>query len=251
MSLRQHCLIFTIILLLMYMSISPVFAQVGIQRNPDYIGGPWVYTAVPCDLNECAHEDILKVDFLSDYTDELVLERNIAKGNSKPTEVLFLGGRLTWYTGFLAGRHIIFTDNIGTLVDGVELNPAGYSNAIFYGLIVINVNKKTETIMHLGYSAYAKIWINGEVVYNSEKRMWDEAAEMTQRVSVPLKQGKNLIMAKVIEGIGWNLFINFNTNYTVSYRIRNGRIVADEYLPVEPSSSSITTSWATLKKSSR
>ena len=250
MSLRQSGLIFTIILL-MYMSISPVFAQIGIQRNPNYISGPWVYTAVPCDLLECAHEDLLNVDYLSKYTDTLVLEQDLATANSKPEEVLFLGGRLTWYKGFLAGKHIIFSDNIGTLVDAVELNPAGFSNGIFYGLIVLNVNKEAETTMRLGYTAYTKIWINGEIVYTSEGKNWAEASEMRQEIPVSLKRGKNLIMVKVIEGIGWNLFVNFNANFKVSYHYWKGRIVVDDILPVEPSSTTISTRWATLKKRNR
>ena len=78
----------------------------------------------------------------------------------KPKDILFLGGRLTWQTGFLGGREPIFTDNIGNLVEGADLNPAGYSNAVFYGLIVLEVDKKSSGVMmHLGYDAYAKIWL--------------------------------------------------------------------------------------------
>lgn len=244
-------LVIGMILMLTYMIPTTVLAQLGVQRNPDYIGGPWIYTAIACDNLNCDDAQILDIDFLSRYTDKKVAERNIAQGKSKPEEILFLGGRLAWHTGFLGGRHHIFTDNIGDLVDGVELNPAGYSNAVFYGLIVLNVDRASKAMMHLGYRAYAKIWINGEVVYKSEKRMWGEAAEMSQRFLVPVKKGKNLLMAKVIEGIGWNLFVNIKTNFKVSYRIRNGRIVFDDILPVEPSTSTVSTRWASLKKGSR
>ena len=68
---------------------------------------------------------------------------------------------------------------------------------------------------------------------------------------MPVKKGKNLLMAKVIEGIGWNLFVNIGTNFKVSYRIRNGRIVFDDILPVEPSTSTVSTRWASLKKGNR
>ena len=172
-------LVIGIILILTYMIPTAVLAQLGNQRNPDYIGGPWIYTAVPCEKLDCEDVQNLKIDFLSRYTDQKVAEINFAKGKSKPEEILFLGGRLTWHTGFLGGRHHIFTDNVGDLVDGVELNPVGHSNAVFYGLIVLNVDRASKPMMHLGYSAYAKVWLNGEVVYESEKRMWDEASEMT------------------------------------------------------------------------
>ncbi|MYF99943.1 hypothetical protein F4212_12560 [Candidatus Poribacteria bacterium] len=152
---------------------------------------------------------------------------------------------------FFGGRHHIFTDNVGDLVDGAELNPQGYSNAVFYGIIVLNVNKSSDVLMQLGYSAYAKVWLNGEVVYESEDRMWDEPADMIQRFSVPVKKGKNLLMTKVVEGIGWNLFVNIHTNFTVSYRMRNGKIIHDDILPVEPSTSTISTRWASLKKGDR
>lgn len=239
------------ILMLAYMVPTNLFAQLGNQRNPDYIGGPWIYTAVPCGGINCDGIKALKTDFLSRYTDQKVAEINFAKGKSKPEEILFLGGRLRWHTGFLGGRHHIFTDNVGDLVDGVELNPAGHSNAVFYGLIVLNVDKASKAMMHLGYSAYAKVWLNGEVVYESKNRMWEEASEMAQRFLVPVKKGKNLLMAKVIEGIGWNLFVNIKTNFKVSYRIRNGIIIFDDILPVELSAATVSTRWATLKKGSR
>lgn len=239
------------ILMLTYMIPTTVFAQLGNQRNPDYIGGPWIYTAVPCDNVNCDDVQILGIDFLSRYTDQKVAEINFAKGKSKPEEILFLGGRLAWHTGFLGGRHTIFTDNVGDLVDGVELNPSGYSNAVFYGLIVLDVDRASKAMMHLGYSAYAKVWLNGEAVYESEGRMWGEASEMAQRFLVPVKKGKNLLMAKVIEGIGWNLFVNIKTNFKVSYRIRNGIIIFDDILPVEPSAATVSTRWASLKKGSR
>ncbi len=251
MHVVKACPIIGMILLLTYMIPTTVFAQFGVQRNPDYIGGPWIYTALPCDKVNCDDAQILDIDFLSRYSDKKVAERNIAQGKSKPQEILFLGGRLTWHTGFLGGRHHIFTDNVGDLVDGVELNPAGYSNAVFYGLIVLNVDKASKAMMHLGYNAYAKVWLNGEVVYKSERKMWDEAPEMTQRFLVPVKKGKNLLMAKVIEGIGWNLFVNIKTNFKISYRIRNGIIVLDDILSVEPSASTVSTRWASLKKGSR
>lgn len=243
---------FIIILGSTYLIPSTVLAQFGNQGNPDYIGGPWVYTSVPCGNNECDDADLLNKDYLSNYTEGRVVERNFAEGKSRPEEISFLGGHLTWHTGFLGGRTNVFTDNIGNLVHGVWLNLGGNSNAVFYGLIVINVNKRSEVMMHLGYSAYAKIWINGEVVYNSEQRMWwVEAPDMPKRISVPLEGGKNLIMAKVIEGVDWNLFVNFRTNFKVSYQIRNGIIVIDGILPIEPSTISISTRWGSIKKERR
>lgn len=217
-------------------------------KNLDYIGGPWLYSAIPCDGILCDDVRALETDFLSRFTGKRVLENEIAQGKVKPKDILFLGGRLTWQTGFLGGREPIFTDNIGTLVDGADLNPAGYSNAVFYGLIVLDVDKKSSGArVHLGYDAYAKIWLNGEVIYESERRNWGEAEDMTTSFVVPLKRGKNILAAKVIEGIGWNLFVNINANFEVSYRIRNGKIVPDESLPVEPSPSTVVTRWASLK----
>ena len=221
------------------------FAQ---GKNLDYIGGPWLYTAIPCDGIPCDDVHALETDFLSRFTGKLVLENEIAQGKVKPKDILFLGGRLTWQTGFLGGREPIFTDNIGTHVDGADLNPAGYSNAVFYGLIVLEVDKKSSGArVHLGYEAYAKIWLNGEVIYKSEERKWDEAEDMMESFVVPLERGKNILAVKVVEGIGWNLFVNINSNFKISYRIRNGKIVPDDSLPVEPSPSTVVTCWASLK----
>ena len=218
----------------------------------DYIGGPWLYASVPCDGIVCDDVRALKTDFLSRFTGKLVLENEIAQGKVKPKDILFLGGRLTWQTGFLGGQEPIFTDNIGNLVDGVDLNPAGYSNAVFYGLIVLEVDKKfSGAMMHLGYDAYTKLWLNGEVIYESEQRNWDEAENMSERFVVSLKRGKNLLVAKVIEGIGWNLFVSINANFKVSYRMRNGKIVPDDSLPVAPLPSTVATCWASLKMGSR
>ncbi len=214
----------------------------------DYIGGPWLYAAIPCDGIPCDDVGALETDFLSRFTGKLVLENEIAQGIVKPKDILFLGGRLTWQTGFLGGREPIFTDNIGGLVDGADLNPAGYSNAVFYGLIVLDIEKKSSGArVHLGYDAYAKIWLNGEVIYKSEGRKWDEAADMTESFVVPLERGKNILAAKVIEGIGWNLFVNIKANFKVSYRIRNGKIIPDDSLPVEPLPATVVTRWAALK----
>ena len=218
----------------------------------DYIGGPWFYTSIPCDGIPCDDVGALKTDFLSRFTGKLVLEEAIVQGKAKPEDILFLGGRLTWQTGFLGGQEPIFTDNIGNLVDGADLNPAGYSNAVFYGLIVLEVDRKfSGAMMHLGYDAYAKLWLNGEVIYESEQRNWDEAENMSERFVVPLKRGKNLLAAKVIEGIGWNLFVGIKANFKVSYRIRNGKIIPDDSLPVEPLPSTVTTRWASLKMENR
>jgi len=230
---------------------SDVLAQLGVQRNPDYIGGPWIYTSVPCDRINCDDVDALDIDFLSRFTEQKVAEINLAKGKSKPEEILLPGRRLTWHIGFLTGRHHIFTENIDDLVDGVELNQEGHFNDVFYGLIVFDVDKRSEALMHLGYDAYAKIWLNGEVVYRSEREKFDKAWEMRQRFLVPLKSGRNLLMAKVIEGVGWNLFVNFGANFKVSYRFKNGKIVLDNILSVDPSTSTVSTCWASLKKGRR
>ena len=248
MHVCQKRIILSIILMLTLSVSTNVLAQVGNQGNLDYIGGPWIYTSVPCNLPDCDNTDTLKIDFLSRYTDKKVAEINFAKGKSKPKEIIFLGGSLTWYAGFLGGRDNVFTDNIGHLAEGVGLDIAGNNNDVFYGIIVLNVNKSANAIMQLGYDDYAKIWLNGEVVYESEEQMFDEAEDMTQRFSVRVHKGKNLLMAKVVEGIDWNLFVNINTNFTVSYRVINGKIIIDELLPVESSTSTISTRWASLKK---
>ena len=248
MRVFQACFTIGMILMLTCLITATALTQ---GQKPDYIGGPWFYAAIPCDGIPCDDVGALETDFLSRFTGKLVLENEIAQGKVKPKDILFLGGRLTWQTGFLGGREPIFTDNIGSLVDGADLNPAGYSNAVFYGLIVLEVDKKfSGARVHLGYDAYAKIWLNGEVIYKSEGRKWDEAADMTQSFVVPLKRGKNLLAAKVIEGIGWNLFVGINANFKVSYRIRNGKIVPDDSLPVEPLPSTLSTRWALLKMDS-
>ena len=234
--------------LLICLVTTTVYAQGGIQHNPDYIGGPWIYTVVSCGRIDCEDIGSLKIDFLSRYTDERVAENSLAQGEIKPIDILFVGGHLRWHGGFLGGRHEIFTENIGDLVGGVGLNPEGFSNAVFYGLIAFNVDKASQVTMHLGYSDYAKVWLNGKVVYTSRERMQsNEASEMPQRPSVPLRAGKNLLMVKVIEGIGWNLFVNFETNFRVSYRIKDGKIVFDDILSVDPSASTVSTRWASLK----
>ena len=221
-----------------------VFAQV---QKPDYIGGPWLYTAIPCEETPCDEVQALEIDFLSQFTGKLADENALASGQAKPKEILFLGGRLTWHAGFLSGRGLIFTDNIGALVDEVELNPAGYANAVFYGLIVLNAEKALNATMHLGYSAVAKIWLNGDIVYESKEWMWADAENMSQRFFVPLKRGKNLLMAKVGEGIGWNLFVGINANFRISYQIKSGKIIPDDSLPVKPVASNVSTRWASLK----
>lgn len=221
-------------------------------QNLDYIGGPWFYASIPCDGIPCDDVRALETDFLSRFTGKRVFEEAIVQGKAKPENILFLGGRLTWQTGFLGGQEPIFTDNIGNLVDGTDLNPAGYSNAVFYGLIVLEVDKKfSGVMMHLGYDAYAKLWLNGEAIYESEQRNWGEAEDMSERFLVPLKRGKNLLAAKIIEGIGWNLFVGIKANFKVSYRIRNGKIIPDNSLPVEPLPSTVTTRWASLKTENR
>ena len=245
MRVFQAYLVVAMILMLTCLITATALAQ---GQNLDYIGGPWLYAAIPCDGIVCDDVRVLETDFLSRFTGKLVLENEIAQGKVKPKDILFLGGRLTWQTGFLGGREPIFTDNIGTLVAGADLNPAGYSNAVFYGLIVLNVDKKSSGArVHLGYDAYAKIWLNGEVIYESEQRKWNEAADMTESFVVPLERGKNLLAVKVIEGIGWNLFVGINANFKVSYRIKNGKIMPDDSLPVEPLPSTVSTRWAALK----
>lgn len=245
MRIFQIPLVIALILMFTCLITTTALAQ---GKNLDYIGGPWLYAAIPCDGILCDDVRALETDFLSRFTGKRVLENEIAQGKVKPKDILFLGGRLTWHTGFLGGREPIFTDNIGTLVDGADLNPAGYSNAVFYGLIVLDVDKKLSGArVHLGYDAYAKIWLNGEVIYESEQRKWDEAEDMTTSFVIPLARGKNILAAKVIEGIGWNLFVNINADFKVSYRIRNGKIVPDNSLPVEPSPSTVVTRWASLK----
>lgn len=150
---------------------------------------------------------------------------------------------------FSGGRDDIFTDNVGELADGVELNHTGNYNDVFYGIIVLNVNRSSDAIMQLGYSAYAKVWLNGETVYETEDEFGHhEAEDMPHRILVSVNKGKNLLMVKVVEGIAWNLFVNIHTNFTVTYRMRNGKIIHDDTLSVDPSATSISTRWASIKQ---
>ena len=247
MYVSQARLTIGITLMLSCLMTTTVLAQVPGGQKPDYIGGPWLYTAVPCAGTPCDQAHALEIDFLSQFTNRLVSENEIIQGEAKPKEILFLGGRLEWHAGFLGGKRIIISDNIGTLVDGVELNPAGFSNAVFYGLIILESDKSVNTTMHIGYSAIAKVWLNGEVVYESEGRMWEDAENMSENFLVRLKRGKNLLIAKVGEGIVWNLFAGINANFRISYRIENGKIVPDDSLPIEPLASTVSTRWASLK----
>lgn len=102
----QVRMVIGMVLLLTFIIPTTVLAQLGNQRNPDYIGGPWVYTVVPCSNVDCEDIDSLNIDFLSRYTDRKVAEINFAKGKSKPEEILFVGGSLTWYAGFLGDETI-------------------------------------------------------------------------------------------------------------------------------------------------
>ncbi len=81
-----------------------------------------------------------------------------------------------------------------------------YTGAIVYAYAEVESPNNRKAVITLGSDDGAKVWINGELVYN--KTIWRGAVQDEELLDVNLKKGKNTILVKIENNIGgWGLII--------------------------------------------
>ncbi len=95
--------------------------------------------------------------------------------------------------------------NKSGLLDFNEIfNP--YTGAIVYAYAEVESPNNRKAVITLGSDDGAKVWINGELVYN--KTIWRGAVHDEEFLDVNLKKGKNTILVKVENNTGeWGLIL--------------------------------------------
>ena len=92
------------------------------------------------------------------------------------------------------------------------------NNHIIYGSIILDSPREQDTNMFFGCGDQVKIWLNGELMYQS--LIWRRAWTYHDFFPVTLKQGTNVLLVVIGDGqaYGWSGFFGFEegTEYTVS-----------------------------------
>ncbi len=81
-----------------------------------------------------------------------------------------------------------------------------------------------NVVLKLGCDDYAKIWINGKIVfvYNKERRASDWDQDIVKNIS--LKKGLNRIVVKCVNIVGgWNMYIRFTDSLGLPFKVEEGQ----------------------------
>ena len=182
----------------------------GVPIGGRKIEGPWLWVTVPGERLD-SNTDLLAEASAGSLTEQQVATHGVIQG--KPV------GNNLWTQGKIAPSG---ETNIIEMLDeiGSETN-RNNNNHIIYGSIILDSPREQDTHMFFGCGDQVKIWLNGQLIYQS--LIWRRAWSYHDFFPVTLKQGRNVLLV-VIENIvgggghGWSGFFGFQegTEYTVS-----------------------------------
>ena len=179
----------------------------GVPRGGQKIEGPWLWVTVPGERLDS------NTDLLAEASDGTLTEEQVAThGVIQGTPV----GDNRWTHGKIAP---FGETNILEMLDeiGSQVN-TNNKNRIIYGSVILDSPRQQHTNMFFGCGDRTKIWLNGELVYQS--LIWRRAGNYHDFFSATLKQGANVLLVVIDDaaGFGWSGFFGFQegTAYTVS-----------------------------------
>ena len=180
----------------------------GIPTGGPKIEGPWLWVTVPGERLD-SNTDLLAEASAGTITEQQVATNGVIQGKSV--------GKNLWTQGKIAPSG---ETNIIDMLDeiGSETNSSN-NNHIIYGSIILDSPREQNTNMFFGCGDRVKIWLNGELVYQS--LIWRRAGNYHDFFPVTLKQGTNVLLVVIDDwehSYGWSGFFGFEegTEYTVS-----------------------------------
>ena len=188
----------------------------GVPTGGPKIEGPWLWVTVPGERLD-SNTDLLAEASANTITEQQVATHGVIQG--KPV------GENLWTQGKIAPSG---ETNIIDMLDeiGSEAN-SDNNNHIIYGSIILDSPRKQNTNMFFGCADRVKIWLNGELVYQS--LIWRRASNYHDFFPVTLEQGTNVLLV-VIDNVewsyGWSGFFGFEegAEYTISMVSTKARV---------------------------
>ena len=181
----------------------------GVPTGGPNIEGPWLWVTVPGERLD-RNTDLLAEASADTITEQEVATNGVVQGKS-------VGNNL-WTQGKIAPSS---ETNIVDMLDeiGSKTNRDN-NNHIIYGSIILDSPREQDTNMFFGCGDRVKIWLNGELIYQS--LIWRRAWNYHDFFRVTLKQGRNVLLVVIDDAkegyYGWSGFFGFEegTEYTVS-----------------------------------
>ena len=189
-----------------------VFSEKRFYANPHAgpkIEGPWVWMIVPTGKFGPAAATS-GIDYLAEVSGGAATEKQIAIKGAMAGDA---AGDKVWTPGKIAPTS---DDNITEMVNAIGLGEGDIDNHVAYGSIALNAPRAQKTTMHVGSDDAVKVWLNGDLVHNNPADR--PASGYQENFPVTLKQGKNILLVAVYEGIGyWSGFFGFDKD--TEYRL--------------------------------
>ena len=179
----------------------------GVPTGGPKIEGPWLWVTVPGERLD-SNTDLLAEASAGTITEQESATNGVIQGKSV--------GKNLWTQGKIAPSG---ETNIIDMLDeiGSEANRDN-NNHIIYGSIILDSPREQDTNMFFGCGDRVKIWLNGELAYQS--LIWRRAWNYHDFFPVTLKQGTNVLLVVIDdgEGYGWSGFFGFEegADYTIS-----------------------------------
>ena len=186
----------------------------GVPIGGPKIEGPWLWVTVPGEALD-SNTDLLAEVSRSSITEQQAATNGVSQGK--------LVGNNRWTQGKIApsgDRNI--TDMLEEV--GSQANRDN-TNQIIYGSIILDSPREQNTNLFFGCGGRVKIWLNGELVYQS--LIWrsrsGQAFNYHDFFPVTLKQGPNALLVAIDSGRGWwNGFFGFEAG--TEYKVSNPRL---------------------------
>ena len=163
------------------------------------IEGPWLWVLLP------DREVHTSTDLLSEASEGAVTEMGVsthgATEGKAVSDDVWTAHRLPPSGG----------DNLGDMLQ------ESIRDGVLYGTVSLYSPRQQETTLYVGSEDEAKVWLNGELIYQNLRRRG--AHDYTDFVPATLKQGKNVLLVAVeIIGDNGSVFLGFEpgTEYTVT-----------------------------------
>ena len=186
----------------------------GVPIGGPKIEGPWLWVTVPGEVLD-SNTDLLAAVSRSSITEQQAATNGVSQGK--------LVGNNRWTQGKIAPSGDM---NINNMLEeiGSQANKDN-TNQIIYGSIILDSPREQNTNLFFGCGGRVKIWLNGELVYQS--LIWrsrsGQAFNYHDFFPVTLKQGPNVLLVAIDGGRGWwNGFFGFEAG--TAYKVSNPRL---------------------------
>ncbi len=170
------------------------------------IEGPWVWMIASTERNLGPKAASSGKDWLAAASGGSVTEQQIATHGATVGDAV---GNKVWTLGKIASTD---GNNITEMVNAIGLGQ-GYDidYHVAYGSISLDSPREQNTTMYVGSDDSVKVWLNGVLVHNNPADRW--ARDYQEKFSVTLKQGRNILVVAVYNGLGyWSGFFGFEND---------------------------------------